>query len=58
MKIKIFWDVAVFYCVRMRVSQMKTLKVHKEFDPLLCAAVGIGCHQHGLEACTMDLAVC
>jgi hypothetical protein len=37
----------------MKVSQMRTLKLHKQFAPLLCAAVGRARLQHGLEASTV-----
>jgi len=35
------------------VDQMRPLKLHKQFEPLLCAAVGRARLQHGLEASTV-----
>jgi hypothetical protein len=32
---------------------MRTLKLHKQYEPLLCAALGRARLQHGLEACTV-----
>jgi hypothetical protein len=35
------------------VNQMKTLKVQKKVEPLVCAAVGAVSHWYRLEGCTM-----
>jgi hypothetical protein len=35
------------------MSQMRTLKLHKQFEPLLCEALGRARLQHGLEASTV-----
>ena len=42
--LKDLWNVYMYICMYVSMSQVKTLKMQKEIETLLCAAVGTAGH--------------